>query len=76
MEIVLWELLDNDTSVNVPLYLKYLLQFQGFDSVLSFKYLNDDTIDKLENSARVGLKYLLVSVMGNSIIVIFLKFMH
>ncbi|XP_043274622.1 uncharacterized protein [Venturia canescens] len=54
-----WDLLEKESGVNVPAYIKNILKFNNFDNPLSFRHITPETIKELEEFSRHTMKDLL-----------------
>lgn len=51
-----WNLLEKESSINVPSYIKNILRFNNFDNSLSFRHITANTIQELEEFFRDVMK--------------------
>lgn len=49
---LLWKIVEKETGVALPLYLKVLLHFFGFETAASMKYFRESLFFDMENFAR------------------------
>lgn len=52
---VLWMMIEKETGVHLPLYLRVLLHFFGFETAASMKHFNENLFNDMENFARTEL---------------------